>query len=68
MLLAHTEVQETTNSSACNHIYFQGGHGNHRRFATLAGVHQGAHICLAKFGSKENFGARAGLRDVLHEN
>ena len=25
------------------------GHGNCCRFATITGVHQGAHICLAKY-------------------
>ena len=43
------------------------GHGNCCRFATLSGVHQGAHICLAKFYSKDKVGARAELRDILQE-
>ena len=30
-------------------VGMEGGHGNCCRFATLTGVHQGAHICLAKY-------------------
>ena len=48
----------------------EGRHANCCRFTTLTGVHQGAHICLAKFyGFMEKFGAmiRAELRNMLQE-
>ena len=38
----------TTFSFFGDEVGVQGGHGNCCRFATLAGVHQGAHICLTK--------------------
>ena len=56
----------TTFSTFSDGVRLEGGHGNCCRFATLTAVHQGAHICLA-YGSKEKFGARAELRNVLHE-
>ena len=69
-----TTVQETANSSACNHIFNFQRRGPPRRRArkllSLCHTHGSAPrnlICLAKYGSKENFGTRAELRNVLQE-
>ena len=43
--LKHLEPHFSTFS---DEVRLQGGQGNRCRFATLTGVHQGAHICLAK--------------------
>ena len=42
----------TTFSTFSDEVRLEGGHGNCSRFATLTGVHQGAHICLAKLWFK----------------
>ena len=47
----------------------EGGHGNCCRFATLTGVHQGAHICLAKlwFIGKVRTYVEQNFRNILQE-
>ena len=42
----------TTFSNFGDEVWMEGGHGNCCRFATLTGVHQGAHISLAKYWIK----------------
>ena len=45
----HTSYQIITFSDK---VRLEGGHVNRCRFATLTGVHRGAHICLAKLWFK----------------
>ena len=42
----------------------EGGHGSCCRFATLTGVNEGAHTCLAKLWIKKKFGARTERRNA----
>ena len=42
----------TTFSTFSDEVRLEGGHGNCCRFATLTGVHQMPHICLAKLWFK----------------
>ena len=46
------KAPRTTLSDFVDEAGMEGGHGNCCRFATLTGVHQGAHICLAKLWIK----------------
>ena len=60
----------TTFSTFSDDVRLDGGHGNCCRFATITGVHQGAHICLAKLcfkGKVRSYDSRAELRNVLQE-
>ena len=43
-----THAPGTTFSTFSDEVRLEGGHGNCYRFAILTGVHQEAHICLAK--------------------
>ena len=45
----HIQAPGTTFSNFGDEVWMEGGHGNCCRFATLTGVHQGAHISLAKY-------------------
>ena len=60
----------TTFSTFSDGVRLEGGHGKCCRFATLKGVYQGAHICLAKLwfkGKVRSYDSRAELRNVLQE-
>ena len=61
------QVPGTTFSNFSDEVEMEGGHANCGRFATLTGVHQGAHICVANYGLMEKFGAGAELRNTIQK-